>query len=401
MAWNEPGNNNGNNGRDNDPWGNNNRGGQRPGGRDQGSPDLDEVFSKLSQKLGGKFGKKGGGGGSPIGGGGSAIGFGVIAVIAIAVWFFAGFYTIGEAERGVVLRLGKYDRIVDPGLNWRPRFIDEYEAVNVQAIRSLRASGLMLTKDENVVTVAMDVQYRVADPYKYLYRVTNADDSLRQATDSALRAVIGDSLMDSILTSGRQQIRQTTQETLNQIIDSYDMGIVIVDVNFQSARPPEQVKDAFDDAIAAREDEERFIREAEAYKNEILPKATGRAERLKKEAQGYNERVTNEALGQVAQFEKLLPEYQAAPGVTRDRLYLDTMEEVYSSTSKVLIDSESSGNLLYLPIDKLAGQDGQTDTKRKSKSTSTYDHIQLESERSQEDTSNTQSRSTGTRQGRY
>ncbi|ENT7209916.1 FtsH protease activity modulator HflK [Vibrio parahaemolyticus] len=400
MAWNEPGNNNGNNGRDNDPWGNNNRGGQRPGGRDQGPPDLDEVFNKLSQKLGGKFGKKGGGG-SSIGGGGGAIGFGVIAIIAIAVWIFAGFYTIGEAERGVVLRLGKYDRIVDPGLNWRPRFIDEYEAVNVQAIRSLRASGLMLTKDENVVTVAMDVQYRVADPYKYLYRVTNADDSLRQATDSALRAVIGDSLMDSILTSGRQQIRQSTQETLNQIIDSYDMGLVIVDVNFQSARPPEQVKDAFDDAIAAREDEERFIREAEAYKNEILPKATGRAERLKKEAQGYNERVTNEALGQVAQFEKLLPEYQAAPGVTRDRLYIDAMEEVYTNTSKVLIDSESSGNLLYLPIDKLAGQEGQTDTKRKSKSSSTYDHIQLESERTQEETSNAQSRSTGTRQGRY
>ncbi len=400
MAWNEPGNNNGNNGRDNDPWGNNNRGGQRPGGRDQGPPDLDEVFNKLSQKLGGKFGKKGGGG-SSIGGGGGAIGFGVIAIIAIAVWIFAGFYTIGEAERGVVLRLGKYDRIVDPGLNWRPRFIDEYEAVNVQAIRSLRASGLMLTKDENVVTVAMDVQYRVADPYKYLYRVTNADDSLRQATDSALRAVIGDSLMDSILTSGRQQIRQSTQETLNQIIDSYDMGLVIVDVNFQSARPPEQVKDAFDDAIAAREDEERFIREAEAYKNEILPKATGRAERLKKEAQGYNERVTNEALGQVAQFEKLLPEYQAASGVTRDRLYIDAMEEVYTNTSKVLIDSESSGNLLYLPIDKLAGQEGQTDTKRKSKSSSTYDHIQLESERTQEETSNTQSRSTGTRQGRY
>ncbi|WP_281961551.1 FtsH protease activity modulator HflK [Vibrio parahaemolyticus] len=400
MAWNEPGNNNGNNGRDNDPWGNNNRGGQRPGGRDQGPPDLDEVFNKLSQKLGGKFGKKGGGG-SSIGGGGGAFGFGVIAIIAIAVWIFAGFYTIGEAERGVVLRLGKYDRIVDPGLNWRPRFIDEYEAVNVQAIRSLRASGLMLTKDENVVTVAMDVQYRVADPYKYLYRVTNADDSLRQATDSALRAVIGDSLMDSILTSGRQQIRQSTQETLNQIIDSYDMGLVIVDVNFQSARPPEQVKDAFDDAIAAREDEERFIREAEAYKNEILPKATGRAERLKKEAQGYNERVTNEALGQVAQFEKLLPEYQAAPGVTRDRLYIDAMEEVYTNTSKVLIDSESSGNLLYLPIDKLAGQEGQTDTKRKSKSSSTYDHIQLESERTQEETSNTQSRSTGTRQGRY
>ncbi|ENP8324003.1 FtsH protease activity modulator HflK [Vibrio vulnificus] len=399
MAWNEPGNNNGNNGRDNDPWGNNNRGGQRPGGRDQGPPDLDEVFNKLSQKLGGKFGNKGGRG--PSIGGGGAIGFGVIAVIALLVWVFAGFYTIGEAERGVVLRLGKYDRIVDPGLNWRPRFIDEVTPVNVQAIRSLRSSGTMLTKDENVVTVSMDVQYRVADPYKYLFRVTNADDSLRQATDSALRAVIGDSLMDSILTSGRQQIRQSTQQTLNQIIDSYDMGLVIVDVNFQSARPPEQVKDAFDDAIAAREDEERFIREAEAYKNEILPKATGRAERLKKEAQGYSERTINEALGQVAQFEKLLPEYQAAPKVTRDRLYLDTMEEVYSSTSKVLIDSESSGNLLYLPIDKLAGQDSQTDTKRKTKSSSTYDQIQLESESSADNTQNTQSRSTGSRQGRY
>ncbi|KGK13170.1 FtsH protease activity modulator HflK [Vibrio navarrensis] len=399
MAWNEPGNNNGNNGRDNDPWGNNNRGGQRPGGRDQGPPDLDEVFNKLSQKLGGKFGNKGGKG--PALGGGGAIGFGVIAVIAVAVWFFAGFYTIGEAERGVVLRLGKYDRIVDPGLNWRPRFIDEVTPVNVQAIRSLRSSGLMLTKDENVVTVSMDVQYRVADPYKYLYRVTNADDSLRQATDSALRAVIGDSLMDSILTSGRQQIRQSTQETLNQIIDSYDMGLVIVDVNFQSARPPEQVKDAFDDAIAAREDEERFIREAEAYKNEILPKATGRAERLKKEAQGYSERIVNESLGQVAQFEKLLPEYQAAPAVTRDRLYLDTMEEVYSNTSKVLIDSQSSGNLLYLPIDKLTSQSGQAESKRKDPSSAAYDQIQLESQSNSDDAQSTQSRNTGSRQGRY
>ncbi|RTZ13642.1 FtsH protease activity modulator HflK [Vibrio aquaticus] len=396
MAWNEPGNNNGNNGRDNDPWGNNNRGNK--GGRDQGPPDLDEVFNKLSQKLGGKFGGKGGNGPS-IGGGGSVLGLGVIAAIAVAIWFFAGFYTIGEAERGVVLRLGKYDRVVDPGLNWRPRFIDEYEAVNVQAIRSLRSSGLMLTKDENVVTVAMDVQYRVADPYKYLFRVTNADDSLRQATDSALRAVVGDSLMDSILTSGRQQIRQSTQETLNQIIDSYDMGVVIVDVNFQSARPPEQVKDAFDDAIAAREDEERFEREAEAYRNDILPKATGRAERLKKEALGYSERVTNEAKGQVAQFEKLLPEYQAAPEVTRNRLYLDTMEEVYSNTSKVLIDSESSGNLLYLPIDKLAGE-GQTQTKRKTKSSSTYDQIELETQKN-DTTSDSQSRTTGSRQGRY
>ena len=230
--------------------------------------------------------------------------------------------------------------------------------------------------------------------------MTNADDSLRQATDSALRAVVGDALMDSILTSGRQKIRQSTQQTLNQVIDSYDMGLMIVDVNFQSARPPEQVKDAFDDAIAAREDEERFIREAEAYKNEILPKATGRAERLKKEAQGYNERTINEALGQVAQFEKLLPEYQAAPKVTRDRLYLDSMEQVYSNTSKVLIDSESSGNLLYLPIDKLAGQDNKAGAQpRPNKSSSAYDQIELESQTTETNT-DTQSRNT-TRQGRY
>lgn len=396
MAWNEPGNNNDNNGRDNDPWGkNNNR-----GGREQGPPDLDEVFNKLSQKLGGKFGKKGGKG--PSFGGGSAMGFGAIVIIAILIWVFSGFYTIGEAERGVVLRLGKYERIVDPGLNWRPRFIDEVTPVNVQAIRSLRASGLMLTKDENVVTVEMGVQYRISDPYKYLYRVSNADDSLRQATDSALRAVIGDSLMDSILTSGRQAIRQETEKTLNQIIDKYDMGLTVIDVNFQSSRPPEQVKDAFDDAIAAREDEERFIREAEAYKNEILPKATGRAERLKKEAQGYTERTVNEALGQVAQFEKLLPEYNAAPKVTRDRLYLDSMEKIYSHSSKVLIDSDSSGNMLYLPIDKLISESQQNSTKNraKDKSQPTYDGIQLDQKNSSE-SQDSGTNSPSTRQGRF
>lgn len=395
MAWNEPGNNNGNNGRDNDPWGNNNRGNK--GGRDQGPPDLDEVFNKLSQKLGGKFGGGKGGKGPSIGGGG-ALGIGVIAAIAIAIWVFAGFYTIGEAERGVVLRLGKYDRVVDPGLNWRPRFIDEVTPVNVQAIRSLRSSGLMLTKDENVVTVAMDVQYRVADPYKYLFRVTNADDSLRQATDSALRAVIGDSLMDSILTSGRLSIRQNTQVTLEDIVNTYDMGIEVVAVNFEDARPPEEVKDAFDDATASREDAQRFKREAEAYQNDIIPKAKGRAERLLKEAQGYSERVVNGALGEVAQFEKLLPEYQAAPEVTRNRLYLDTMEKVYTNSSKVLIDSESSGNLLYLPIDKLTGSQSGTKDNTVTE-TSTYDRIELEPHTSTQST-DSGSRSTS-RQGRY
>ncbi|CAH0542889.1 FtsH protease activity modulator HflK [Vibrio marisflavi] len=394
MAWNEPGNNNDNNGRDKDPWGNNNN----RGGRDQGPPDLDEVFNKLSQKLGGKFGGKNGKG-SPIGSGGK-VGVGLILLAAVVVWAFFGIYTVGEAQRAVVLQLGKFDKIEGPGLNWRPPFIDTYTLVNVQAIRSLRTSGTMLTKDENVVTVSMDVQYRISDPVKYLYSVVNPDDSLRQATESALRAVIGDSLMDSILTDGRQQIRQSTQETLEHIIDRYDMGIQIVAVNFEDARPPEQVKDAFDDATASREDEQRYVREAEAYSNDILPKATGRAERIKKEAQGYAERVVNQAYGQVAQFDQLLPEYKAAPKVTRERLYLDTMEKVYSDTSKVLVDSNSSGNLLYLPIDKLKGESEKSQSS-KSSSSSTYAPIQVESKTSDKTTTSSSTRTTDSRQGRY
>ena len=353
MAWNEPGNNGGRD--DKDPWGNNNR-----GGREQGPPDLDEVFSKLSRKVGGVFGNKKGPSGS-----GSAVGLGAVAVLAAAVWGFSGFYTIGEAEQGVVLRFGKFDQVVKPGLNWKPTFIDEVIPVNIQAIRSLRASGLMLTKDENVLKVEMDVQYRVDNAEKYLFSVTNADDSLRQATDSALRAVIGDSTMDQALTTGRQTIRANTQAAIDKIIAKYDMGIRVVDVNFQSARPPEAVKDAFDDAIAAREDEERYVREAEAYSNDILPKATGRAERLKNEAEGYSERVVNGALGDVAQFDKLLPQYLVAKEVTRERLYLDTMEKVYSNTSKVLIDTKSGGsnNMMYLPLDKLMSQSNQADKK--------------------------------------
>ncbi|AMG30869.1 FtsH protease activity modulator HflK [Grimontia hollisae] len=386
MAWNEPGNNGG---QDKDPWGNR-------GGRDQGPPDLDEVFGKLSRKLSGLFGGKG-----PSFGGGSVAGLGVIAVVGAVIWGVSGFYTIGEAERGVVLRFGEYDRIVQPGLNWKPTFIDEVTPVNVQAIRSLRGSGDMLTKDENVVRVEMDVQYRVADPEKYLFSVTNADDSLRQATDSALRAVIGDAVMDQILTSGRQEIRERTEVEINRIVDRYDMGLLVVDVNFDTARPPEQVKDAFDDAIAAREDEERFIREAEAYRNDILPKATGRAERLKKEALGYKEKTVNEAQGDVAQFEKLLPEYLAAPEVTRNRLYLETMEKVFGNTSKVLIDSqEGSNNLLYLPLDKLMSQSpAQRNVSSDSNSAAGYG-IELE-RATQPALPNVNTRQSTTRQGRY
>ena len=387
MAWNEPGNNGGRD--DKDPWGNKNH-----GGREQGPPDLDEVFSKLSRKVGGVFGSKKGPTGS-----GSAVGLGAVAVLAVAVWGFSGFYTVSEAEQGVVLRFGKFDQIVKPGLNWKPTFIDEVIPVNVQAIRSLRASGLMLTKDENVLKVEMDVQYRVDNAEKYLFSVTNADDSLRQATDSALRAVIGDSTMDQALTTGRQTIRANTQAAIDKIIAKYNMGIRVVDVNFQSARPPEAVKDAFDDAIAAREDEERYVREAEAYSNDILPKATGRAERLKNEAEGYSERVINGALGDVAQFDKLLPQYEAAKKVTRDRLYLDTMERVYSNTSKVLIDTKSGGNnVMYLPLEKLMNQ--SNNQAKKPADSGRLSGIELEKVETPTPVAPTPRADTG-RQGRY
>ncbi|MCD9472764.1 FtsH protease activity modulator HflK [Photobacterium phosphoreum] len=387
MAWNEPGNNGGRD--DKDPWGNKNH-----GGREQGPPDLDEVFSKLSRKVGGVFGNKKGPTGS-----GSAVGLGAVAVLAVAVWGFSGFYTVSEAEQGVVLRFGKFDQIVKPGLNWKPTFIDEVIPVNVQAIRSLRASGLMLTKDENVLKVEMDVQYRVDNAEKYLFSVTNADDSLRQATDSALRAVIGDSTMDQALTTGRQTIRANTQAAINKIIAKYDMGIRVVDVNFQSARPPEAVKDAFDDAIAAREDEERYVREAEAYSNDILPKATGRAERLKNEAEGYSERVINGALGDVAQFDKLLPQYEAAKQVTRERMYLDTMERVYSNTSKVLIDTKSGGNnVMYLPLEKLMNQ--SNNQAKKPADSGRLSGIELEKVETPTPVAPTPRADTG-RQGRY
>ncbi|MCL1039263.1 FtsH protease activity modulator HflK [Shewanella submarina] len=333
MAWNEPGN------KGNDPWGN-------KGSNDKGPPDLDEVFRNLSKRFGGK------GSGSS----GSGIGnYGVILILVIAaiVWFLSGLYSVKEAERGVALRFGEYVGLVEPGLQWKPTFIEEVYPVDVETVRSIPAAGSMLTADENLVQVEMDVQYRVTDPYKYLFSAVDANSSLREATDSALRYVIGHNKMDDILTTGREGIRNDTWKELERIIEPYNLGLTVVDVNFLPARPPEEVKDAFDDAIAAQEDEQRFIREAEAYSREVEPKARGMVERMSQQAEAYKQRVTLEAEGQVAQFEKLLPEYKAAPEVTRQRLYLDTMQKVMSGNNKVIIDAKNSGNMMYLPLDKM------------------------------------------------
>jgi len=357
MAWNQPGNN----GQDRDPWGSSNKpdgnSGGNKGGREQGPPDLDDIFRKLSKKLGGLGGGKGtgSGGGSSAPGPRSHMGgrvVGIVAVAAVIIWAASGFYTIKEAERGVVTRFGKFSHLVEPGLNWKPTFIDNVTAVNVESVRELAASGVMLTSDENVVRVEMNVQYRVTDPQHYLFSVTSADDSLRQATDSALRGVIGKYTMDRILTEGRTVIRSDTQRELEETIRPYNMGITLLDVNFQAARPPEAVQAAFDDAIAARENEQQSIREAEAYANEVQPRANGQAQRILEEARAYRTQTILEAQGEVARFAKLLPEYKAAPEITRERLYIESMEKVLSNTRKVLVN-DKGGNLMVLPLDQM------------------------------------------------
>ncbi|MPY25227.1 FtsH protease activity modulator HflK [Shewanella psychropiezotolerans] len=346
MAWNEPGNKG-----NKDPWGN-------KSGNDKGPPDLDEVFRNLSKRFGGG---KGNGKGPVF----SSFALIIVLGIAVVVWGLSGFYTVKEAEKGVALRFGEYIGEVDPGLQWKATFIDEVFPVNVNTVRSIPASGSMLTTDENVVLVELDVQYRVTSAYNFLFSAVDANESLREATDSALRYVVGHNSMDDILTTGRDKIRRDTWEEVERIIEPYKLGITIVDVNFLPARPPEEVKASFDDAISAQEDEQRFIREAEAYARAIEPKARGQVQRMEQQAKAYKEREVLEARGKVARFSLLLPEYKAAPDVTRERLYLDAMQIVLSGTSKVLVDSKNSNNMMYLPLDKLM-QKSQSNTKPRS-----------------------------------
>ena len=342
MAWNQPGNGGDKN---RDPW-------KNQGGKDQGPPDLDEALKNLLGKLG--MGGKGGKGGSGQSSGSAPTKLiGLVAVLALVVWFIAGFYTVNEAERGVVLRFGAYHTEVTSGLHWRPVFIDEVSNVDVNNVQSQQTSGFMLTEDENVVRVELGVQYRVVNARAYLYNVEAPDSSLAQITDSALRYVIGHNTMDNVLTVGREQVRQQTWEIIDRLVERYDLGINVIDVNFLPARPPEEVRDAFDDAIAAQEDEERFIREADAYAREREPQARGRVRRMQQEAQAYQEQVILRAQGEVARFNALLPQYRANPESTRQRLYLETLEEIYRNNAKVFVDVDGGNNMLYLPLDQI------------------------------------------------
>ena len=361
MAWNQPDGN----GSGRDPWGN--RGGQ------PGPPDLDELLGNLQRRLRGLFG--GGGSGRSGGGrsgGGKAFrslgtrGLGIIVALVLLGWGLAGIYIVEPAEEGVVLRFGRYLETTGPGPHWAPYFIDSVETVNVEQIRraeigyrseaggqSVPPESLMLTRDENIVDVQFAVLYRIKDARNYLFRVRDPDITLRQATESAIREVVGRNVMDFVLTDGRPVVAERVRELTQEILDRYETGLLVTSVNMQSAQPPDQVQDAFSDAVKAREDEERYKNEARAYAAEILPRARGDANAMLEQAEGYKQRVINEAQGDASRFTSVLTEYSKAPTVTRQRLYIDAMQNVLSNSTKVLLDVEGGNNLLYVPLDKL------------------------------------------------
>lgn len=368
MAWNQQGPEN------KDPWG--------QGNGQNGPPDLDQVIRDLQKKLGGLFGKSssrgsGGGGAGSAGSGKGRMPFGrtggtLLAIVVVGLWVASGFYVVDQSEQGVELRFGKFQEVKPAGLRWHmPYPIELVEIVNVQQVRTVEVGyrtrdgasqltlvpreALMLTADENIIDIQFAVQYNIRDPRDLLFKVSEpADQVVRQATESAVREIVGRSSMDFVITGGRAEIAFETRELLQTILDRYQTGITVRAVEMQNAQPPAEVKDAFDDAVRAREDEERLKNEAEAYANDIIPKSRGAAARIVQEAEAYKESVIATSQGEASRFLQVLEEYNLAPGVTRDRLYLEAMEEVLSRSTKLMVDQGSnSNNVMYLPLDQL------------------------------------------------
>ncbi len=359
MPWNEPGRSG-----DKDPWGSRRR------GANAGS-DLDQIVRNIQQKLAGLFGggSGGAGGSGSPGAGGIAGGAGLIVAVALGVWLLTGLYIVQQGERGVVLRFGKNTELTDAGLRWRlPWPLESVEKVNVEKVstieigyRSTERDGpktkvpkeaLMLTEDENIIDIEFAVQYRVGDAANFVFNVRDPRTTIGQATESAVREVVGRSTLDFVF-ENRKNIEINVKEQLQKILDIYKIGVQILAVEMQRAQPPEEVKAAFDDAVRAREDRERLKNEAEAYANDVIPRARGAAARLIQESEGYKASVMARAEGDAQRFTRIANEYVKAPGVTRERLYIETMEQVLSSTTKVFIDQKAGNSLIYLPLDRL------------------------------------------------
>ena len=351
-------------------------------GPNQGPPDLDELWRDFNRKLGGLFGGKGrrGDNGGGFGGGGgnfqpdmksAGIGAGLIAAVVVLIWLGTGFFIVQEGQQAVITQFGRYKSTVGAGFNWRlPYPVQRHEVVFVTQIRSvdvgrdtvIKATGLresaMLTQDENIVEIKFAVQYRLNDARAYLFESKNPADAVVQAAETAVREVVGKMRMDSALAEERDQIAPRVRAIMQTILDRYKVGIEVVGINLQQSgvRPPEQVQAAFDDVLKAGQERERAKNEAQAYANDVIPRAVGSASRLKEEAEGYKARIVAQAQGDAQRFRSVLVEYQKAPQVTRDRMYLEAMQQIYANIGKVMIDSRQGSNLLYLPLDKLMQQ---------------------------------------------
>ncbi|MBE0494279.1 MAG: FtsH protease activity modulator HflK [Thiomicrospira sp.] len=364
MAWNEPGK------PGQDPWGNSGGGSGKKdepkGPKKSTDQDIDELLKKAQKMFGGA--------GSKFSGGIGGIGGGAIFLIVLVIWLLSGIYIVDTAERGVVTRFGAYVTETGPGPHWHiPYPIESVTKVNVDRIRtteigyrsdaqnrsgSVLAESLMLTRDENIVDVRIAVQYRVQSASDYLFNVKNPDESLRASSESAIREIVGKNSMDFVLTQGRNEVVALVRELTQKNLNDYQAGLFVTTVNLQDAQPPEQVQSAFADVVKAREDRERLINEAEAYANRILPEARGQAARIVEEARAYRDQVVSEAQGQADRFTSVVTEYKKSPDIMRERLYLDAMTTVLSKSSKVLMGSEGSNNIMYLPLDKMMGSGG-------------------------------------------
>ncbi len=347
MAWNESGG--GNPGGKRNPWG----GGNKP---DQGPPDLDEVFRNLRRRFGGLFG---GGNGRSTGTSGPGRGFsiGTIVLVLLVIWAFTGLYQVDAAERALVMRFGKYVTTTQAGLRWHlPWPIETKQIVNIQSIESFDEQTRMLTADETLVDINLEVQFRRANALDFAFNIVDPEETIKEVSESAIREIVGRSRLNDVLESGRQQIVAHTKELIQRTLDAYKSGLEVTSVNLQDVRVPTEVASAQQDAIKAREDRDRYSLAAQAYANDLIPRARGDGVRLVEDARAYRAQVVADADGETQRFLQLLREYEQAPAVTRERLYIETIEQVLRSSKKVVLDAEASGNLLYLPLDKLLEQ---------------------------------------------